>query len=190
MSASGLQTFVMEVLGEGAPPEDQVKTIIEQGSFRDHLGNIVPFNVLDVISDKKRITSIKHSHGKVFRVSDEDTSDHIKEVFDSFEAGERFKMVFETLDRDGSGRINTAELKAAFSRIGESLVNLLSFQSNPSNGPRHLLGRTPDNKDLDRMVEAVARLDGSKRINFREFFQVGSDPRLPVYMRAHACVSL
>ena len=106
MSPSGLQTLVMEVLGEGAPPQDQVETIIKT-IVGYSSGNINLFKSLNAMSDKMFIISIKHSHKQVFRVSEEDTNDRLREALGSFDRGRNIpcglKVVFEVFDKDDSG---------------------------------------------------------------------------------------
>jgi len=127
ISPTGLQTLVMEVLGEGAPPEDQVKRVVEK-IVLDPSGGVELHVFLNLMSDKRFVGLIKYSHQQMFRVDDEDPSDRIGELLEMFgtrKGGSRsLNAVFEVFPSDDSGRISIAKLKEAFSKIGEPLVNL------------------------------------------------------------------
>jgi len=83
-----------EVLGESAPPEDQVKEIIKHIDT-DKSGDIDFGEFLDLMSDPKFNDPAKNEH----------------------------MQAFEMFDKDGSGHISVAELREAFSKIGEIPMN-------------------------------------------------------------------
>ena len=124
-SLSRFQALVMKVLGEGAPPEDQVKVVIEK-AYPSELGRVGADLFLDAMGNKLLVGDIKYANKQVFRVFDEDPSDRVEGVFDLLgpDEGLCLKTVFEAFDRDNSGCVRIAELKEAFSKLGESLVNL------------------------------------------------------------------
>ena len=93
-----------EVLGEAAPSDDQVKEIIKHIDT-DKSGDIDFREFMDLMSDPKFNDLAKNEH----------------------------RQAFDMFDKDRNGRISVAELKEAFAKIGEPLVN-----SPPTHNPRSM----------------------------------------------------
>ena len=89
-----LQILMRNVLGDGPSLEDQVQAIIESVDA-DGSGTIDFDEFLDLMSDPRFNDVAKDEH----------------------------RQAFEMFDKDGNGNISLAELKEAFSSIGEPLPN-------------------------------------------------------------------
>jgi len=135
------------VLGDIPYLEDQVKSIIESVDA-DGSGTIDFDEFLDLMSDPRFNDLAKDEH----------------------------RQAFEMFDKDGSGHISVAELKEAFSNLGELSLNLSS--TSKSHRVIHVLfyiGQRLDDDEFDAILR-MADLDGDQHINYEEFLEVSSCP--------------